>query len=177
MRSSFLSESIESVVNRTVIESEVSEAAALFPSVREQLSVDACTQKFFVNDSVIETADIRSLPFLHSGEKISIGRSQGWLFLSCSKCDIGMNLSDLMMERWIDLEAVDVSVLSVEALDSLLLSKSVSVGSEDALLQSILKLGSGSRDLLKHIQMVFLNGDDLSLLDEYFKIPPESVWQ
>jgi hypothetical protein len=53
-----------------------------------------------------------------------------------------MNLS----ESVIDLESTDVSV---EALDSLLLSESVSVENEKALLCLILKLGIGNRDLLK----------------------------
>jgi hypothetical protein len=82
-----------------------------------------------------------------------------------------------MIERRIDLESADVSILSFEALDSLLSSESISVESEDALLQFILKLGLDYRDLLSHIQIEFLSEDGLSLLDEHFGIPPESVWQ
>jgi hypothetical protein len=63
----------------------------------------------------------------------------------------------------------------VEALDSLPLSKSISVGSEDSLLRIILKLGSGYRDFLRPIQLKCLNEDGLSLLDEHLGIPPESV--
>jgi hypothetical protein len=81
-----------------------------------------------------------------------------------------------MIERRIDLGSTDVSLLSVEALDSLLSSESVSVESEDALLRILLKLGSGYRDLLRHIEISFLSQDGLSLLDEHFWIPPESVW-
>jgi hypothetical protein len=62
-------------------------------------------------------------------------------------------------------------------LDSLLLNESVCVDSEDALSQFILKLGHGYRNLLRHIQIVFLSDDGLSLLREYFEIRPESVWQ
>jgi hypothetical protein len=87
-----------------------------------------------------------------------------------------MNLSDLLKENRIDLESLDVSVLSVEVLDSLLLSESVSVESEDSLLRFILKLDSGYRDLLRHIEIGFLSEDGLSLLDENVGIPPESVW-
>jgi hypothetical protein len=112
-----------------------------------------------VNDIRIESADIRSLQILLSGETISNGGSQGLLsglfanetleriFLNCSKTDNRMNLSELKIESRIDFESVDVSVRSVEALDNLLLSEFVSVESEDSLLQFILKLGSGSRDL------------------------------
>jgi hypothetical protein len=87
-----------------------------------------------------------------------------------------MNLSDLEMERRIDFESVDVSNLSVEVLDSLLLNESVSVESEDSLLRFILKLDRSYRGLLRHIQIEFLSDDGLSLLDEDLKIPPESVW-
>jgi hypothetical protein len=38
----------------------------------------------------------------------------------------------------------------------------------------ILKLGLDYRDLLKHIQIVFLSEAALSLLEEHF--PPESLW-
>jgi hypothetical protein len=110
VRNAQLRESFEFIVNGTVIESEVSEAAALFPAVREQLSVDGCVRQFFVNDGRIEAADIRSLQLFLSGEVISVSRSQGLLigflgnvcleglFLCCSKADIVMNLSDLVMK-------------------------------------------------------------------------------
>jgi hypothetical protein len=95
--------------------------------------------------------------------------------MGCSKADIGKNQSDLVIERQLDLS--DLSVLSIEGLDSLFLRESVSVESEDALLQFILKLGSGYRDFLRHIQIEFLSDDGLSLLNEHFGIPPESIWQ
>jgi hypothetical protein len=71
-----------------------------------------------------------------------------------------------------DLESAN---LSVELLDSLLLSESVTVESEDALLGVILKLGPDYRDLLRHIQIGFLSEDGLCLLEEH--LPPESLWQ
>jgi hypothetical protein len=86
-------------------------------------------------------------------------------FLGCSKADVRKNLSDL--------ESAD---LSVEALDRVLLSESVSVESEDALLRFVLKLGPDYRDLLRHIQIVFLSESGLSLLEEYLGIPSESLW-
>jgi hypothetical protein len=72
------------------------------------------------------------------------------------------------------LESADVSV---EALDSLLLSESVSIENEDGLLWFILKLSPGCRDLLKHIAIIFLSANGLSLLGTDFRIPPESLWQ
>jgi hypothetical protein len=62
-------------------------------------------------------------------------------------------------------------------LDSLLLSESVSVESEDSLLRFILKLNADYGDLLRHITIEFLSESGLSLLEEHFEIPPESVWQ
>jgi hypothetical protein len=61
VRNALLSESFQFVVNGTMIEIDVAEAPAHFPTVREQLSVDGYTRKLFVNDSGIEAADIRSL--------------------------------------------------------------------------------------------------------------------
>jgi hypothetical protein len=189
VRSSLLSESFQFVVNGAVIESDFAEAAALFRGIREQLSVDGCSRKFFVQDSDIEAADILSLQFLLSGESIFMKRSQGLLnrflgnetlellFLGSSKSDIQKSLLDLVKERRIDLDFAGLSNLSFEALDTLLLSESVSMESEDALLRFILKLGPDSRDLLRHIQLVFLSEDGLSLLEEHFGIPPESLWQ
>jgi hypothetical protein len=183
MRSSLLSESFQFVVNQSVIEISLAESL-IFPAVREQLSVDGCARSFFLENSGIEAADIHSLQLLLSGETILVKRSQGLLsgflgnvsferlLLGCSKAGIRMNLSDLVMERRIDLGG-----LSVEALDSLLLDEFVTVESEDALLRFILNLGLDYRDLVRHIQIGFLSEDGLSLLVEHFGIPPESIWQ
>jgi hypothetical protein len=57
----------------------------------------------------------------------------------------------------------------------LLLSESVSVESEYALLRIILKLDPDYPNLLRHIQIEFLSEDGLSLWDEHFVIPPEFV--
>jgi hypothetical protein len=110
VRSVYLNESIKFIVNGTVIELEIAEAAALFPSVREQLFVDGCGRKFFVNCIGTEAADIRSLELLLSGESISIGGSEGLLsgflgnahlerLLGCWKADNRMNLSELTKEK------------------------------------------------------------------------------
>jgi hypothetical protein len=131
-----------------------------------------------LNENEVQSADVRSLQLLLSDEAISIVGSQflqsGFLrnenlkrqFLGCSKADIWVNL--------LDLESADVSV---EALDSLLLSELISIDSEDAFLRFILKLGPGYWDLLRHIQLRFLSEDGLSLLEKNLGISPESVWQ
>jgi hypothetical protein len=87
-----------------------------------------------------------------------------------------MNLSDLLIERSIDLDLENISILSVEALDDLLLSQTVPIESEDALLHFLIELGSGYRDLLRHIQIEFLSDDGLFLLAEHFAVPSESMW-
>jgi hypothetical protein len=185
MRDSLLSESFQFIVNESVIDLNLAESL-IFPSVREQLLVDGSSRKFFVNDSGIESADIHSLQLLLSGETILAKRSQRFLnnvlgnenlerlFLNCSKT---VNLSDLIIKKRIDLKCVDVSNLSVEAFDSLLLNEFGTVESEDSLLGMILKLGPDYRNLSRHIQIEFLSKAGLSLLDEHFRIPPESVWQ
>jgi hypothetical protein len=72
------------------------------------------------------------------------------------------------------MESADVSV---EAPDSPVLSESVSLGSEDALFFFLLKLGPDYRDLLRHIQIVFLSEDSFCILEEYLGITPESLRQ
>jgi hypothetical protein len=120
VRSAELNQSFQFIANGAVIELDFAEAAALFPAVREQLSVDGCALQFFLKDSGIESADIRSLRLFHSGESNSIGGSQvlqshflGKVnferqFPDCSKLDIRQNLSDFANERGIDFECADV---------------------------------------------------------------------
>jgi hypothetical protein len=183
----FLKESFQFIVNGSELSREVCESAALFPAVREQLSVDSCARKFYVNLSGINPAAIDSLEFLLSGEMISSFGSQlllskfleneqlERLFVKFSKSDIGKNLSELMIENRIDFDSTDISILSFEALDNLLLNESISVESEDSLLRDILQLGPDYRDLVRHIQIVNLSENGLSLLSESFDIPSESV--
>jgi hypothetical protein len=84
-----------------------------------------------------------------------------------------------VIERRVELDSADFSILSFEALDDLLLSWSVmieiEIESEDELLRLVLNLGSGYRSLVKHIELGFLSGEGLSLLADHFGIPPESV--
>jgi hypothetical protein len=183
----YLNEIFQFIVNGSGIEMNISKAVSLFPAVCEQLSIDSCARTFFVNYNGIDSSDILSLELLLSGETISIVGSQqfvsGFLgnvtleqvfegFCKGKGCNC-MNLSELMMEKRIDLENVNVSV---EALDNLLLKASVTVKSEDSLLEFILKLGPAYRNLLRHIQIEFLSEKGFSILDEYLEIPPESIW-
>jgi hypothetical protein len=98
------------------------------------------------------------------------------LFFDCLMAGTQANLLNCPTETRIDLESVDLSVLSVEALDSLLLNGLVSAKSEDRLLELILKLGEEYRDLLRHIEIGFLSASGLLVLAEHFEITAESLW-
>jgi hypothetical protein len=182
-------ESFVFVVNERVIESDFAELVAVFPAADQQFWVDGCPQKFVVNNNEIEAVGIRSLQCLFSGESISIVGSHGLLsgflgnvtlevqFLDCSKFSIHLNPPEFMNERRIKLESADLSILSFEALDSLVLTESISTESGDSLLQFILKPGPFYRDLRRHIEIAFVSEDGLSLWDEHFRILSESIWQ
>jgi hypothetical protein len=91
------------VVNGTSITSDVWEAAALSPFVREQLSVDACGDELVLN--WVELSAMASLQSLLSGSSISVDRSKILLsghfgnaplerhFLGCSNAGIAAILS------------------------------------------------------------------------------------
>jgi hypothetical protein len=59
VQSSHLNESFQIIANGFAIESDSAEAEALFPAVRERLSVDFCARKFFF----VKDRDIVSLEF------------------------------------------------------------------------------------------------------------------
>jgi hypothetical protein len=99
------------------------------------------------------------------------------LFLNYSKASKEKNLFELKPERRLNVESIDISNLSFEALNSLPLHEFVRVENEDSLLINLLKPGGGYRDLLRHIRIEVLSEDGLSLLSEYFQIPIESVWE
>jgi hypothetical protein len=105
-------------------------------------------------------------------------RSRAFGF-GCSNPDILVNLSDLVMERSIDLESANLSVLSdisVQPLDCLFSNESILIPNEDELLSLVLKLDSDCLYLLNHIQFEFLSEDGISLLVDHFGIPPELIW-
>jgi hypothetical protein len=179
------------VVNAAVIESDLAEAVALSPFVREQLSAEACTREFVFSESSADSSAIAAFQSLLSGSAISVGRSERVLsghfgnaplesdLLGCSKAGIAPTLSWFVIERRADCDSADVSALSFEALDDLLLSASVKIKieSEDELLRLFLNFGSGHRFLLKHVQLGFLSAEGSSLLVDHLEIPPESIWQ
>jgi hypothetical protein len=176
------------VVNGAVIESDIAEAAALSPFVREQLSVDYCAREFVLCESSVGPSAIASFQNFVSGSAISVGHSEVLLsghfgnarlechFLVCAKAGIAATLSQTVIEKRMAFESADFAGLSFEPLDDLLLRSSVMIESEDDLLRVILSFRS-YRFLLKHIQPGFLSAESVSLLMEHFEIPHESAWE
>jgi hypothetical protein len=197
-----LSSSFTFLMNGAVIESDVAEAAALSPFVREQLSVDWCAREFVILDNKSESesgvgrsgmAALEALQSLLSGSGISVGRwevlQSGYLGNACLECSLQFcrksgicatlsgSVSVSVIEQRMNLESADFSILSFEALDDLLSRSSFVIESEDSLLKFILNSGHDYRFLLKHIQLLYLSKEGLSLFADHFKIPLESVWE
>jgi hypothetical protein len=76
----------------------------------------------------------------------------------------------------IDLDSIDLSVFSVEALDEVLDLASFWIASEDALVERLLSLGDGYRPLLGRIEIRFLSAAALAIVAEHFVFPPEWVF-
>jgi hypothetical protein len=76
----------------------------------------------------------------------------------------------------IDLTSFDVPMLSAEALDEILAGASVSIDSEDDLLERVLSLGDEYRPLVSRIAIRFLSAEGLAILAEHFAFPPECVF-
>jgi hypothetical protein len=92
------------------------------------------------------------------------------------KAGIRATLSSTVIERPVAFESANAVSFAVEGLDDLLLTSSVFIVCEDALLRLLLNFGFGSQ-FLNHIQFGLLGEEGVSLLAEHFKIPPESVWE
>jgi hypothetical protein len=152
-----------------IFECSVGHAIALSPAVREQLSVDACAHTFALND--VRAVD--SVRCLLSGDEGSIEGSQNGL--GRQLCNPGLELGLTGTERF-DLDLVDLSVFSVEALDEVLGLLLFSIASEDALLKGLLSLGDEYRPLLSRIEIRFLSAAGLAILSKHFAFPPECVF-
>jgi hypothetical protein len=169
LRGALSGDALTFIADDREIKSGLTEAAALSRLVREQLSVDACARKLAVNGGAVGVA-FASLWRILSDSRISADKSVGL---------VGGLLGNPAAERLsvrAPLRADDLSGPSVDAVDGLLSGATFSVESEDALLDSLLKLDPAHSPLLRHIQPTFLSPDCfLSLLDHLAR-PPESVW-
>jgi hypothetical protein len=91
-------------------ECSVGQAVALSPAVRDQLSVDACARTFTFQDA----SSVDAVRCLLSGEAVSNVPSR--ISLGRNLCNPGLELALLGTDR-LDLNAIDLAILSVEALD------------------------------------------------------------
>jgi hypothetical protein len=164
------------VINQTIFPTTIVEAVGLSPSVRDQLQVDACTRRYVICDSKIDSTNFSSLQNLLSGSKVVFQKSdqKSLILLSQQLCNVG--LEQFFFSLWgdstddvtvthsnafaarsrVDLKWVsNLLLLSVDALDDLLSTESFMVNSEDALLRILQQFQCPV--LLRHIQWEFLS--------------------
>jgi hypothetical protein len=122
-------DSFDFVVNGTTIKSNIREAAALSPAIREQLSVDACARQFVLSDDRIAVSNFNSLQSFLSGNSIPVGDSVLFLsqflkndalerlFLDCLISGTHATLSKLPINTFVDLDSANISILSLEMLE------------------------------------------------------------
>jgi hypothetical protein len=151
-----------------IIECTVGQAVALSPAVCQQLSVDACARTFALTD----VSAVDSVRCLLSGDAVSIKGSRTGL--GRQLCSPGLELVLAGTDRF-DLDSVELSVFSVEALDEVLGLASFSIASEDALLERLLSLGDEYRPLVSRIEIEFLSAAGLATLAEQFAFAPDWV--
>jgi hypothetical protein len=119
-----------------------------------------------------DVSAVDSVQCLLSGDATSIEGSRnglGWQF-----CNPSLELDLAGTDRF-DLDSVDLSVFSVEALDEVLGLASFSIASEDALLERLLGLGDEYRPLVNRIEIRFLTASGLAILAGHLVFPPECV--
>jgi hypothetical protein len=187
------------IVNGVAFASNVVEATVLSPAVLAQLSVDACARNFLISDNQIDPADFFFLQRLISGEAIFARKShrrsvvllcqqlynaqlEQLIFCACSSPlanDTVFDFSNATAATPVDLHSVlQFLPISVDAFDTLLSSKELSITSEDELFCRILALGSAYAPLLRHVSFALLSlegilGTVKSLIE---LCPMESIW-
>jgi hypothetical protein len=162
------------VAENVTFECTVGQAIALSPAVREQLSVDACARTFSLKD----VTAVDSIRHLLWGDEVSIRRSQTGL--GRQLCSPGLELALALALAFagtdrLDFTSFDLSMLSVEALDEVLVRGSFSIASEDALLERLLGLSDDYLPLLRRIEIGFLSTTGRATLAELFVVPRESL--
>jgi hypothetical protein len=116
-----------------------------------------------------------SLRCIISGSAVSDKRSLSTL--GRQLCNPILELQSVCSETdRFDLNSIDISSLSVDALDQILTEGSFYIESEDALFLRIFRLGSEYDPLLRHIEIRFLSLLRVAELAEYFEFPPECIW-
>jgi hypothetical protein len=180
------------LVNHKPFSTSAVEAMLLSLVVCEQLQVDACARRFVICDLEIDSTDLISLQSLLSGLKIilqmsyqkslsrlnrqlgNIGLKRHFFCLwSHSTVNATIILSNVFATHSrVSLQSIsDISLLSADALDSLLSNESFLVDSQNALLRLLVRLGH--LDLLRHIQWDFVSTAGIASLCEDLT---ESLW-
>jgi hypothetical protein len=180
------------IVNHTPFPTSVVEAVVLSPAASEQLQVDTCERRFVICDPEIDSTDFTSLQSLLSGVDTVLQKSHRKSLIRLSQQLGNVGLERLFFGLWnnstvnstvalsnafaahsrVYLQSdSDISLISVDALDSLLSSKSFVVDNQDLLLHLLVPLGHP--DLLRHIQWEFVSTVAIASLCEYLT---ESLW-
>jgi hypothetical protein len=149
----------------------IGQAVSLSPSVREQLLVDACARTFALGN--VNAVD--SIGCILSGKAVSVVPSPtglGWKLCNPSlELELALSGTDRL-----DLNSVNLSMFSVEALDGILNGSSFSIASEDDLLEKLLCLDEKYHPLLSRIAIQFLSLPGRARLMEHLSFPTESIW-
>jgi hypothetical protein len=180
------------IVNHKPFPTSVVEAVLLSPAVCEQLQIDPCARRFVICDPKIDSTDFASLQSLSSGFETVFQKSHRKSLILLSRQLGNVGLERLFFGLWnnstvnstVTLSNVfaahsrvllqsnsDISLLSVDALDSLLSSESFRVDSQDVLLRLLVPLGHP--DLLRHIQWEYVSTPAIASLRGYLT---ESLW-
>jgi hypothetical protein len=184
--SAVLPDNFSFLVNTTTLCCDLSEVLVLSPTIREQLSVDACATQLTLKQTDIEWSNLSSLLRWLLGEEDSIETNDLKSFTSIchelGNADLEMFFfihkfwSGTLLNSPIDLHSMDISELSVEALNHLLFNGSFFVVSEDAFLEFLLNLGPDYWPLLQHVHLPFLSVVGHSLFVNQLIVPLESIW-
>jgi hypothetical protein len=159
------------IVNHKSFSTSVVEAVLLSPAVYEQLQVDACARRFVIDDLEIDSTDFTSIQSILSGVETILQKSHQKSLILLSRQLGNVGLERRFLGLWsnsavnstmtasnafaahsrVDFHSIsDLSLLSIDALDSLLSSESFMVVSQVVLLRLLVQLGH--TPLLCHIQ-------------------------
>jgi hypothetical protein len=182
------------VINTLSIPCDLIDALFLSPAVHQQLSSDALSRLFVINDDYVDPSDFSILQQLIRGETIAIPSSSRrslvflcrnlcnpefeYFFAALSPTNATASLSDLLTPRPRD-RIDDISLLSFDALDELLSRDSIQLESEDFLLKHLIELGPKYRPLLRHVRFEFLSVEGLGYFADqcFWADVTEGIWK
>jgi hypothetical protein len=171
------------IVNGNKFEMSLATAIALSPAVRQQMETDACSRQFVIYDPEIQAATLEELKECFKGSipnfelldrisLLSISRKvdnielMRLLFSLDASQENTDTASELLFERkavHFDLHSLaEMPLLSVDALDLILLNDFFRIESEDVLLTTLLDLGPEYQLLLRHVHWNYLSPESYS---------------